>query len=321
MCVPWANRYRALGYIPGDAYPGQAGMAGPQYCSTTAVPREGCAPPLLCTGARPRNVVCLLAARNRIAVARARRARGKVEAKCGFHPCTEAELAASALRARISWSNHLLLPDYARCPAAPPARFAGPPRFSNPRYVAERAVDPAHAAAWNGVGSPHDGHAPAHWLVSPEHNLMVCAIEKVGTTQWIELFRAALDQQSGHASDGWRALQHWKKESELPALEAIAPQQRAAMWRCPTLHKVVVVRDPLERLLSAYLDKCAFAHEIAGNMSKPVLATCVGLPPAPRTRVALRPNCPPTDWRPADAGTARAFTATRCSARLARATR
>ena len=47
------------------------------------------------------------------------------------------------------------------------------------------------------------------------------------------------------------------------------------------------MRDPLERLLSAYLDKCAFAHEIKAGTHEPVLAPSTCGPPA------LRPSGPP----------------------------
>ena len=163
------------GYVPGAPYvPGKRGMLPTQHwCSAEAV-RSAC--PMMSGGRRAR--------------------------PCGFHACTDSELQESSLRARISWVTHLLLPDYdASCPAALPERLRRL-RFFNPQYR-------AHRGALNVTAAVEQWAQQAPWLVSPNHRLMVCAIEKNGATQWIEFFRAALGQKVGSNQEAWGALNHW----------------------------------------------------------------------------------------------------------------
>ena len=73
-------------------------------------------------------------------------------------------------------------------------------------------------------------------------------------------------------------LAHDSTERQLPALEAFRRWQQAALFNSAAIIRVVIVRDPLERLLSAYLDKCAFRHsQSEASAGAPLLLThCPG---------------------------------------------
>ena len=104
-------------------------------------------------------------------------------------------------------------------------------------------------------------------LVSPSHRLVLCPIEKNALSQWIDLF---FELTGPRAS---RNFISWVKASRnrgLPSFEGVPLGMRAAVLACDSWTKVVVVRDPLERLLSAYLDKCVHAPQ------RPHAKHCVG---------------------------------------------
>jgi hypothetical protein len=92
-------------------------------------------------------------------------------------------------------------------------------------------------------------HAFWHWLVSKDPPLSFCTIEKVATTQWRQVFAQLKDptcttkepvepdccayETQECFEDNWDEIQGMKNYSSI-----------------------VFIRDPLERFLSAYLNKC-----------------------------------------------------------------
>ena len=57
-------------------------------------------------------------------------------------------------------------------------------------------------------------------------------------------------------ADSFGALQRAMDEGRLPGMPGLSLSTQMQLVGCPDWIKVVVVRDPLERLLSGYLDKC-----------------------------------------------------------------
>lgn len=92
-----------------------------------------------------------------------------------------------------------------------------------------------------------------HYFNSANPLMEFCSIEKVGTTEWRKIF-CLLNNDRNHANckiqreredddsyDCWTQCEHRQvEEGSLP----------------PNAPKAVIIRDPLERLLSAYLNKC-----------------------------------------------------------------
>ena len=91
-------------------------------------------------------------------------------------------------------------------------------------------------------------------FVLPAHRLVFCAIAKAGSTAWLRFLR----RLSGDAE--WLGSPHFVSEqgrvANLTQIRHFTHrQEREAMLVSPDWVRVVVVRDPAERLLSAYLDK------------------------------------------------------------------
>lgn len=86
-----------------------------------------------------------------------------------------------------------------------------------------------------------------HVLVNTTHRFVFFSVPKVATTAWIQLF-LRLD-----GAEDWRTDPHYRNDRPLLSLRPAA--ECAAILADPTWLRAAFVRDPAERLLSAYLDK------------------------------------------------------------------
>lgn len=93
-------------------------------------------------------------------------------------------------------------------------------------------------------------------LVSIPHRLIFCPIEKVALHQFAQLFLALTGKP---CRDSFGSLAYAQMHRELPSASAFPPPLVSAVLSCARWTKLLVVRDPLERLLSAFLDKCVHA--------------------------------------------------------------
>ncbi len=88
-----------------------------------------------------------------------------------------------------------------------------------------------------------------HWHTAQaiEPNVTMCLIEKVGSTSWREVF---IDLNKDYSPKSDLPLRHNMTSRDL--IDLPAPRESSP--------SIVFLRDPLERFLSAYLDKCVDSH-------------------------------------------------------------
>ena len=91
-------------------------------------------------------------------------------------------------------------------------------------------------------------------VVSPHHRLAYCPIEKAGESRFIRLILRAFTGKT--EADSFGSFHRAMDEGRLPGMPGLSLPTQMQLIACPDWIKVVVVRDPLERLLSGYLDKC-----------------------------------------------------------------
>lgn len=91
----------------------------------------------------------------------------------------------------------------------------------------------------------------SRWLVYS--TLLMCPIEKNDATEWLRLFYTLHNK---NADAPWAHEAYSERTQRLPLWTAYNATIRAQLMACPRMERLVVVRDPLERLLSAFLDKC-----------------------------------------------------------------
>jgi len=97
-----------------------------------------------------------------------------------------------------------------------------------------------------------------HVLVNEQLRLVFFTIPKVGCTQLIQLMRRA------QGATDWLEDPHYKPG--LPLLKNLGRERVNEILDDPTWMRAVVLRDPAERLLSAYLDKFIYRKGYAANV-------------------------------------------------------
>ena len=100
-----------------------------------------------------------------------------------------------------------------------------------------------------------------HVVVSETYQLVLFTVPKVGCTDLLRLMR-----RLAGLSD-WRLDPHY--EVVNPQLRRLGPDRVNDILNDPMWVRAVVLRDPAERLLSAYLDKFVQSASYASNVFRP----------------------------------------------------
>ena len=106
-----------------------------------------------------------------------------------------------------------------------------------------------------------------HVLLFPKHKLAFCGIPKVGITQWEQFLRFYIGAKD------YPALPHYKIDREYLQLDKLDPSVQRRIWEDDEWTWAAFIRNPAERLLSAYLDKVVKTKKAR---EKPVNATSGG---------------------------------------------
>eukprot|EP00934_Nitzschia_sp_Nitz4_P009004 Nitzschia sp. Nitz4//scaffold5_size260463//244157//245893//NITZ4_001032-RA/size260463-processed-gene-0.152-mRNA-1//-1//CDS//3329555490//8994//frame0 len=96
---------------------------------------------------------------------------------------------------------------------------------------------------------PLQGAFAHHLFFIPKAKLIFCGIPKVGITEWIKFFRYTIGAKD------YLSVPHYKKDRTNFFLKSLDPLQAQALLNDPSWTKAVFLRNPLDRLLSAYFDK------------------------------------------------------------------
>jgi hypothetical protein len=83
----------------------------------------------------------------------------------------------------------------------------------------------------------------------PHQTITKKGIPKVGVTEWLKFFRFT------YGAGDYLSIPHWKVEREEFIVRSLPLEIAQDLWNDPTWTRAVFLRDPAERLLSAYLDK------------------------------------------------------------------
>ena len=145
-------------------------------------------------------------------------------------------------------------PVCAGCALVRPKPFAMPRGpYPPPREIQFEKSEAFRAVTQGFVSENNNRRFDAPFVV-PAHQLVFCKVAKVASSGWLRLLR----RMEGHAD--WQrnpyflSHRHYvggvRQMSHLSNAEALRVLRDRANWT-----RVVIVRDPAERLLSAYLDK------------------------------------------------------------------
>ena len=93
---------------------------------------------------------------------------------------------------------------------------------------------------------PGTNHAP---IILPDYKLIFFPLQKVGGTVWKQLFRRMM------GFPDWRTGPTWGPMTGLIQLHHFDLPNATRLLNDPTYLRAMMVRDPKDRFLSAYLDK------------------------------------------------------------------
>jgi hypothetical protein len=106
--------------------------------------------------------------------------------------------------------------------------------------------------------------------VIEEYKLIFVAIEKVACTEWKRMLMRMIENPQWCTEN--EATVHDRQSHKLPSLSQYSPEVATALMTSPAWTKAVFVREPKERILSAFLDKTAsdsgyYVRHCCGNIS------------------------------------------------------
>ena len=92
-------------------------------------------------------------------------------------------------------------------------------------------------------------------IVVESHKLIFFSIPKVGCTVWKQLFRRMMGYDDWKSQDGETLVPHNPETNGLKYLWDYSVEQASDMMTSPEWTRAIMVRDPKQRFLSAFLDK------------------------------------------------------------------
>ena len=116
---------------------------------------------------------------------------------------------------------------------------------------------------WRAIG-PFPSHIPAllrpalppYLMISEEHRFLFCGIPKVGLTEWLHLFLRVTGDSAWNTTRPWDYVHYTAKRQAFSMKKLqISAQRWDEIMRDPGFVKAVFLRDPAERILSAFMDK------------------------------------------------------------------
>jgi hypothetical protein len=136
-----------------------------------------------------------------------------------------------------------------------PEQMASNPIFITPPKGNESdETNAVQTVSFVSTVEPHDYIYQRRWDAAPvvveSHKLVFFTVPKVGCTVWKQLFRRMMGFQN------WKSmLPHDPETNGLVYLSDYNTSRATEMMNDPTWTKALFIRDPKERLLSAYIDK------------------------------------------------------------------
>ncbi|KAL7555055.1 hypothetical protein ACHAWF_018671 [Thalassiosira exigua] len=105
------------------------------------------------------------------------------------------------------------------------------------------------AGCSNALSASGGSGAFQHAIVFPAAKFVFCGIPKVGITQWEMFLRFTMGAKD------YPSMPHYKLDRELLQFDKLEPEAQRRIWEDKEWTWAAFLRDPAERLLSAYLDK------------------------------------------------------------------
>ena len=151
---------------------------------------------------------------------------------------------------------------------------------------------------------------PENWdtapVVIPSHKLVFFTVPKVGCTVWKQLFRRMMGHPDWASQDGARGLPHDPATNGLLYLYNFSRAEASAMMTDPSWTRALMVREPKQRFLSAFLDKAVsndhrhIYDRCCPEGGSPLRAACRAAEYSAAGFLRLAAVCHDAHWAPQD---------------------
>ena len=167
-----------------------------------------------------------------------------------IYPFTSADEKAMFPRAKITSEVKQQLRKECKSPKQliPPVEWCQKPYVEQNSSVAH-LVENIPPAGCSSVGAGGGSGAFQHVLIFPSAKLAFCGIPKVGITQWEQFLRFHIGAKD------YPSWPHAKMDRTPFQYDLLDPSAQRRIWEDEEWTWAAFIRDPAERLLSAYLDK------------------------------------------------------------------
>ena len=95
-------------------------------------------------------------------------------------------------------------------------------------------------------------------IIIPGAKLAFCGIPKVGITNWLQFIRFVM------GAHDYPSVPHTKSDLRMWSFDNLVPEDQERIWNDPEWTFAAIMRNPAERLLSAYLDKLKVENKSGG---------------------------------------------------------
>ncbi|KAL7534159.1 hypothetical protein ACHAXR_005681 [Thalassiosira sp. AJA248-18] len=131
----------------------------------------------------------------------------------------------------------------------PPVEWCQKPHLDTKNGTPAHLVDGIPPAGCSRVTNGGGSGAFQHVIIFPLAKLAFCGIPKVGITQWEQFLRFYIGAKD------YPSLPHYKMDRNSFQFDKLDPRVQRRIWEDEEWTWAAFIRDPAERLLSAYLDK------------------------------------------------------------------
>ena len=146
----------------------------------------------------------------------------------------------------------------------PPVEWCQKPHVGAKNETAAHLVNGIPPAGCSSITNGGGSGAFQHVIIFPSAKLAFCGIPKVGITQWEQFLRFYLGAKD------YPSLPHYKMDRKPFQFDKLDPKVQRQIWEDEEWTWAALIRNPAERLLSAYLDKVKSKKEfkwLDGKMS------------------------------------------------------
>jgi Sulfotransferase family len=189
--------------------------------------------------------------------------------------------------------------DFAMTSKSIPDYFSSPIRLRKPLPSRKKSIQKHLVKPGDYVYYKDEGRWDAAPIVVEQYKLLFFSLPKAGCTVWKQLFRRMAGIDNWHIQDETTFVPHNPDFNGLKYLYDYSLEQASEMMTSPEWTRAIMVRDPKQRFLSAFLDKAiSNDHKHIRDRCCPDDRSCIDGAQSIEGFLSLCAVCEDDHWRP-----------------------